>query len=467
MKRALLFVAGAILILMLFAMTQTIRADNETCQTGAVGTQFSFSYSGFSPNKYVNAYLVEPDGAAVTYGSFKTDKDGAVTITVDSFLDKSTRGVGTWKIVVEEYASGQTLVKRFTNCFTIVGRAEGVSGASLISEYKEIYKSAKGMLSYKPNGKDTVNYWGSTSTKITGSGFLPGEIVSIWLESPNGECSSLSIHETVRFNSDYSLSPDNYNIPYLKGVGAFGIADAKADKDGIISGNVYFYISDCQGVWRIVARGNTSKRGAETQVTLLSSYFKTDALLAASSESVDPMKGYISFSGSDFDPNEHITCWVTSPQGQVVGYPDNSFDTLPKPPPTPPPYSATGTGDSRIPESFLSENRFFADADGNFVINFVTGSFYRESSGTSSWEPLASQGALGAWAMSCRGDTSGKVGIARFCLGGCPPPPQGKESSGAIPAGSSGGGAPLPTSIPEPTEAPTTFPFAPAYVPSP
>jgi len=61
---------------------------------------------------------------------------------------------------------------------------------------------------------------------------------------------------------------------------------------------------------------------------------------------------------------------------------------------------------------------------------FETGSYYDkinlDSSGRGGktnlngefFTPFQSEGALGVWAISCRGDTSGKIGIANFTLTG-------------------------------------------------
>ena len=54
------------------------------------------------------------------------------------------------------------------------------------------------------------------------------------------------------------------------------------------------------------------------------------------------------------------------------------------------------------------------------MITLYTGSYriVAPDFGVEIFDPLMSQGALGMWAMSCRGNSSGNVGIAWFTMVG-------------------------------------------------
>jgi hypothetical protein len=55
-----------------------------------------------------------------------------------------------------------------------------------------------------------------------------------------------------------------------------------------------------------------------------------------------------------------------------------------------------------------------ADVGGNVYVTLITGSSFSFAFGPG----LYSEGALGVWAMTCRGDSSGALGVATFTLVG-------------------------------------------------
>lgn len=401
MKRLLILASVALLMLALLAIPMTTQADDGSCQSGHVGTTFNFTFSGFSPNKYVTAYLVEPGGTAVNYdlvepggtavnsGSFKTSNTGSVSISINSHFGDATLGLGNWKIVVEEHANGNVLVHKTIGCFTVTGGTEGVSGATLSTSETLVH----------PNEK----------LIISGTGFMPLETVSLWSGRPNS-CSSFSAHYV-----DAKNGATYENIPVFGAWSSVAEFDIKVDAHGEFHSAVSFAPGSCAGIWNVVARGNTSKRGGSVEVALVGNRVGNTASLVASKEFVNPFNDTIFFDASDFGAKDTLSCWTTSPDGRAIEY--------------------------GLPGSF--QVGFKADASGSVRISLTTGSHLLSPDDPfamfGTYDPQMSEGALGVWSMSCQGLPSGKIGIAHYCLGPCIPPPVGKDNGEA--ASSTGGGA--------------------------
>jgi hypothetical protein len=259
----------------------------------------------------------------------------------------------------------------------------------------------------------------TSSTVLSGNGFAPGEIVSFWVDPPNGGCSNWTEHSAIEGVVDI---PPGVNIDALivenSPVSEWGVqrlGDAKAGADGSVAFNVYFDMSDCEGEYHLVARGNTSGWGADTYVTLIGNAVTADAWLTASPGAVSGLFDHIWFYGTGFAPGEHVSCWLTSPQGQTMSLP--AFSGF--------------NGNISAPGVFQSihDRQVFADAGGNFAFDIVTGTFYASLHGAYDLggldlsnktlkQPYQSEGAIGEYAASCRGDTSGSIGIARFWVTG-------------------------------------------------
>jgi|GEM_PF-2040304 len=428
MKR-LLFVLGAMLFLMApAAVPQNVAfaAADATCTSdpasGPVGTRFLIVCSGFTPNRYVYAYLVEPTGAAGELfnqsGAIKVKEDGSLTYTQQSkFENIAALQTGTWTFVAEELGLAKTVKHRGEVKFTVTGGTEGVSGAALSSNPSTIHKPPHAYDHIKM-GAGTFNTLAfSEPVTIHGDGFAPNEIVTFWLEPANGGCPTMTEHTSVNAGT---IAPgvvalyahQDLNTPIYDGLGAQLFADAQADAKGQVTVNVYFTSIACEGAWRFVARGNGSGSGAATWVTVIGNTVATNAWLAADPGIVSAMFGTVHFNGVGFGANEHVSCWLTSPQGRTLGYPSDYFVT----------YSTSN--------QFLRNQEIRADAGGNIAFSLVTGSLFRHVDVTISiggitqqisdtvYDPVASEGALGEYAMTCRGDTSGNAGIARFTLTG-------------------------------------------------
>jgi hypothetical protein len=377
---------------------------------------------GFTPNSYVYAYLVEPTGAAGQLfgqdGAIKVAEDGSISYVQESLYGTAAAlQTGTWSFVAEELGLAKAVLHRGETTFTVTGGTEGVSGATLWSDPSTIHKPEQAY-DHINIGIGTINLLAySEPVTVWGTGFMPGEMVSFWLEPAGGGCPSMTDHEAIDAGI---IQPgvaalyirEEINIPIYDGLGSQEFATVKAASDGSATVDVYFTSLACEGAWRFVARGNSSWYGAETWVTVIGNAVATNAWLTADPGSVTAMFDTVSFSGWGFGANEHVSCWLTTPQGRTLGYPNDYIVT----------YS--------IPGEYIRNQQIESDAGGNIGFSLVTGSVYDHLNATLSvggitdnidvtfTDPAASEGALGEYAMSCRGDSSGNAAIARFTVTG-------------------------------------------------
>ena len=390
--------------------------------TGLIGTVFTITCSGFDANTYVYPYTVEPDGTAVA-GSVngvpggRTDSSGSITFTFPTRYENFTQAIGTWTVAVEQLGPGHAVIHRGITRFTVGGGTEGVSGAALSANPSTVKKPSQAYTHQNIDGIVTLNDFAVTTTNLSGSGFQPYEYVSFWADYPRSECSSFTVH----YNEDAELIEppifvarvtDQYNVPAIIGIGTFALTTVKADASGNVSLDIGFFSYDCEGAWHIVARGVSSGRGGDTYVTLVGNPITATVSLIASPNIASAMFDRITFTGSGYASNEHISCWLTTPEGQVVGVPNDLFVS--------------------VNLGFFVDRSIglAADSAGHVSFQFETGSFYdnvhQQTSGVGGssdshgefFDPFQSEGALGVWAMTCRGDTSGAIGIADFTLTG-------------------------------------------------
>lgn len=348
-----LFMLFALLAIFAVAAPNANAASDAWCwsdpEEGSIGTVFNVYCSGFTPNTHVSTYMVEPDGAASLWGSSKTNEKGDVAF---SFYSKwgnyGAAALGKWTFVTEELGLAKTVLVRGTASFRVTGGTEGVSGAKIWGSADQIHK-------------------GDWYT-LYGSGFMPYEIVTVWWEYPNGDCSSFTEH-----------FPPYANYPLYWGLSTLQIMDLKANAAGEISASGYWDSWDCEGTYHWVARGNTSGDGGEAWVTVIGDTVDTNAWLWADKDVVGGINEYISFSGSGFGASESVTCWLRTPQNQAL----EVFN---------------------IPE-------VKTDGSGTFSFTTWTGGYFPGYN-------YFSEGALGVYAMSCRGNLSGATAIAEFTVTG-------------------------------------------------
>lgn len=404
----------------IFASSDAICTSDPSA--GSVGTTFHLTCSGYTPNSYVYAYLVEPSGAAAPLfdhdGGIKVNEQGSISYSLPSSFEKDTTlGTGTWHFVAEQLGLAHTVVHHGEVAFTITGGTEGVSGASLSADPPLIHKPEQGIGRIVSGGimLNTLNT--SEPSDLVASGMLPGEVVTFWVEPPNGSCASNTQHYNVELGQIVPgvggvFVHEILNTPIFDGFGATLFDNVPADSSGSAATEALFFANACEGPWHFVARGNTSHRGGDAWLTVVGNPISNTASLSANPGVVSAMLDHISFSGSGFGVQEHVSCWITSPQGQVTGYPF----------PLPVEYSQ--------PTAFQRTHPILSDASGNIAFDFVTGSVYQklditsnDNTGTTTEtlttiNPIASEGALGQWAMSCRGDSSGRTAIAGYTVTG-------------------------------------------------
>lgn len=362
---ALAFVFVALLTLAFLAPSAqagTIAGCWSDPASGPAGTVFTIHCGGFTPNVMVAPYVVEPDGAASSPCAFlkgampsangcqfKVDENGNISFSFYSG-DKSLWGasLGTWTMVVEELGPGHTVIWHAEAAFTVTGGSESVSGAKIWGSADQIIKD-----------QDYTLY---------GSGFAPNEIVTVWWEFPNGDCSSFTVHE-----------PPFINFPFFTGLSTHIIDNVKADESGSFALNGWWAPFDCEGKYHWVARGNTSGNGGETWVTVTGNAIDTNAWLWADKDTVAGINESIRFDGAGFDANESVTCWLRTPHNQAMPI-------------------------FHVPELKTNES-------GTFSFTTWTGGFFPGYN-------YFSEGALGVYAMTCRGNVSGATAISEFTVTG-------------------------------------------------
>lgn len=316
MKRWIIFPGILLTIIFLASAARVSAGSAAQCgvspQHGPPGTNFAFSCSGFSPNTIVNVWTVDPSGVAETGptvpgapASIKTDESGSAAFVWTSPggsnhpsylggpVDLATE-FGNWTWYVNELCSGKPC---------IVGSA----GVHIDSVAADITGAE---LHVSPD----LGYAGKTEFTVTGSGFTPLQIVTLWTSSP-------ALCDTSTF---------------LFATSAAFLRDVKADESGNIATTLDFSPGDCLGEYSLTAREVVSQRGAITTLKLTGepitpTYGDSDTL-TVSPNTIDAAAGIFqtvaTVSGSGFQAFEVVSCWVTRPDNAVAqGFLDFGFDT--------------------------------------------------------------------------------------------------------------------------------------------
>lgn len=325
--------------------------------------------TGFSPLTWVNVYYAEPDGTAVYYADVKSDADGNVAFGWGNGIKNLVSlGLGTYKLVVQQLGPGEAVVYAGTVEIKSVGDGGHVSGAYLSADKSVVDRT-------------------SEAVTITGWGFAPGEVVSFWMQRPY-LCSSYTYHYV-----DGKNGATFENFPAWDGFGTFPLGDLTADVDGAVGVVMPFGSYQCEGTYRVVARGNSSGWGAYVEFAVSGPSVSTNAWLVPSKESVGAFNDTIEFDAYGFGANEILNCYTTSPDGRAIPY---------------------GVGGS------LAEIRVGADGIG--TISLTTGSYIVSPDDPfyfgNSVSALMSEGSLGVWKMTCKGLGSGTTAIAEYTVHG-------------------------------------------------
>lgn len=437
MKKILFVLVALLFLLGLVAVPHatTFAAADATCSSdpssGPVGTTFVITCWGYTPGAHVYAYLVEPAGVATTVfgnGSIKVAEDGSISYVQDSYyidpfppFSHRSLATGTWGFVAEEIGLADSVIHRGETTFSITGGTEGVSGALLSVSPSTLHKPVQAYdhVYIPPLAINGLAF--SDPATLSGSGFAPNEMVSFWVEPPQGGCPSSTVHykwnQTLVVSGVGMQTVDiSQNVAIFDSYGSQSWGTVKASASGDASIQAFFTSLACEGEWHFVARGNASGWGADTVLTVIGNAVETNAWLTATPDSASALFGTIQFNGSGFGANEHVSCWLRTPRGQVLGYPHDEFLTYNI---DPPPVGIS-----------LKNLAIRSDSAGNIAFDFVSGSQYVDIDfnlvlGGTSFpdhltikDPVQSEGALGVYAMTCRGDSSGATAIAEFTLTG-------------------------------------------------
>lgn len=329
---------------------------------GPPGTTFWINCSGFSALTYVNAYVVEPDGRAVSAGqvigvqgygtgsAFLTDTGGNVSFawhSQDGSHEQPGGGafahqIGDWTWVVHELGLTETVVAQGQATVTIDSKQAPQAGASLSA-----------------SSTDWQTWW------FNGSGFVPGETVNVWVSLP-ANCSG-------RANVESASADD----PYIQGLfdGFFGPSNVKAGEDGSIAFSVVFSSRACLGNYALTAYAPGSGAGAIVEFLVSGNEVATSsgAWLLVTPNSVSALDPYIVIDGYGFSGGEVVSCWTTRPDGRTF-----------------PVGNASASG------------------GGSFSLS-------THASGFDSFNPYASE-EPGWWQATCRGNASGVSAITTFFL---------------------------------------------------
>ncbi|MBI4673977.1 MAG: hypothetical protein HY741_20210 [Chloroflexi bacterium] len=367
MKRWLGMLASIALVLAFaFSVSPTHAADGARCYadpiSGPPGTKFQISCTGFSPNTTVNAYVVEPDGRAISgaqivgfgsnvgNGNILTDQEGTASFawqSQDGTRELTGGGtfahqLGDWTWVVHQLGAASSVLARGEVRVTLESANWEQVGATLTA-------SASGAAV-----GDAVTF------NFNGSGFWRDEYVNVWVTLPPN-CSGRA-----------SVEGASADDPYYQGLfdGFFGPNTVKANEKGEIGFAVLFTTAACRGEYSatVYAPGSGYGAIATFQVSGKTIAPSSTRHLIVVPDAVDALNPLLTILGSNWNVNQAVDCWSTRPDGR-------SFNVG----------SAT------------------ADANGNFALDI-------HISGFDSTAPYASE-EPGVWSVTCRAPSNGDTAV--------------------------------------------------------
>lgn len=317
MKRLIVCIAILAAILLLAPAANVSAGSNADCSVsphnGPPGTVFKFWCSGFSPNTYVNVWTVDPSGVAQNGPavpgapeSIKTDASGNASFVWDSPGGQGSYYLGFYPIFSVEFGTWTWYVNEL--CY---GKPCVVGSAAV-----HIDSVAVNITGAELHVSPELGYAGETVFTVTGSGFTPFEMVTLW-ESLPPMCDASS--------QIFSAS-------------AAWDGDVKADAGGNIFATWGYTPGYCLGEYSLTAREVKSQRGAIATFRLTGkpiapTYGNSDTL-TISPNTVNAAASVLQYiatvSGSGFHPGEVVSCWITRPDNAVAAAIDLSrfgFDT--------------------------------------------------------------------------------------------------------------------------------------------
>lgn len=316
MKRWFVFLGILLSVVFLAPAVNVSAGSGADCSVsphhGPPGTVFAFACYGFSPNTYFNVWTVDPSGVAQNGPavpgapeSIKTDSAGNASFVWDSPGGQGSEYLGNLIYFSVEFGRWTWYVNEL--CYgkpCIVGSASvDIDGVSVSITGAELHVSPE------------TGYAGETEFTITGSGFTPLEMVSLWDSLPPCDANS----------QVFSMSSER-------------IGDVKADSAGTFSVTLSYPPGYCLGEYSMTAREVKSERGAITTFRLTGkpiapTYGDKDTLTVSPntiSAAAAVLQYIATVSGSGYKPGEIVSCWITLPDSAVAAPSDLSrygFDT--------------------------------------------------------------------------------------------------------------------------------------------
>ncbi len=308
MQRCLGFVFVFGLLCVMLTARPALADSGAACTTepasGPPGTRFVMTCTGFAPNTYVNAYVVEPDGRAVSgtqvvglrsnvaNGSSLTDSNGTAHFVWESEGGLRDIGgsfahqLGTWTWVIQQLGAAQSVVLKAQVQVTLESANWEQVGASL---------------------NVTSSHWNNFS--FSGAGFWRDEYVNIWVTLPPS-CSGSGNVEAVSAED-----------PYYQGLfdGFFGPNTVKANERGEIAFNLFFYARACRGEYHATAYapGSGYSGIASFQVGGDAVTNSTSRRIIAMPTTLNALNPVLTILGSAWDANQTVSCWSTRPDGRT------------------------------------------------------------------------------------------------------------------------------------------------------
>lgn len=366
MSRRVLFLVLALVLAGLFFAAAPANAAGASCWSdpvsGPPGTKFSVYCSGFSPNTHVNAYVVEPDGRAISAGQivgFLSNVGGGDVLTdaygEANFVWQSQDGrtelpgggsfahqLGEWTWVVHELGLNKTVLTQGQTKVTIEAYHWEQTGAELVSETSD-----------------------NKLHHFYGRGFWRDEYVNLWV--------SLPLNCSGRSNVEGASADD----PLFQGLfdGFIGPNTVKADEYGEIDFTILFTSRACRGYYKVTAYALGSGYGAITEIAVGGDAIveSLGVTVDAVPDSIDALDPVLTLLGNGWGANEAINCWSTRPDGRSF-----SLGTV------------------------------TADAAGHFAWDV-------HISGFDSFAPFASE-EPGYWSVTCRAPASGATALTRVMV---------------------------------------------------
>jgi len=311
---------------------------------------------GFSPNTHVNAYVVEPDGRAVSAGQvfgFTSNVDGG-----DILTDQYGNASFWWASAGGEALAGGGSFAHQLGDWTWVVHELGLTKSVVAEGQTTVHVESKDWIRYggelTSSSDDKMNY------TFYGRGFWRDEYVNIWVTMP-ADCSG-------RANVEAASADD----PYYQGLfdGFFGPNTVKADEYGEITFPISFSERACRGWYKVSVYAPKSGYGtiAEFEVGGNAIVETLGQSISVTPDSVDALYPWITILGSGWNGYAPVSCWSTRPDGRSFGL---------------------GTAK--------------ADANGSFAWDVAI-------SGNDSFAPYASE-EPGLWSVTCNDSTSGHTAL--------------------------------------------------------